>query len=170
MKKTTIKPSSSPSSSFASISSPLSSIHLKSIPSLASPYAPISSSSSSSSTSSLKIQERPLGVREKAASHCRNNKLNLLEDLIELQSLSVDDSVDEFGNKLLHIACQNGNKSISKLLLRNGASINAQNSNGQTPLHFSFAFGYKDLGEYLITKGADDSILNKDGYTCYEGL
>ena len=27
-----------------------------------------------------------------------------------------------------------------------------------------------DLGEYLITKGADDSIVNVDGLTCYEGL
>jgi ankyrin repeat protein len=148
--------SSSPSSSFA-ISSPLSSIHLKSIP------------KSSSSPSSLKIQASH-DVREKAASHCRNNKPDLLEDLIKLQNLSVDEKVDKFGNTLLHIACQNGNKSISKLLLRNGASINAQNSNGQTPLHYSFAFGFKGLGEYLITKGADDSVLNKDGYTCYEGL
>ena len=27
-----------------------------------------------------------------------------------------------------------------------------------------------ELAEYLISKGADDSILNADGLTCYEGL
>ena len=28
----------------------------------------------------------------------------------------------------------------------------------------------EDFGEYLISKGADDSIVNFDGLTCYEGL
>lgn len=26
------------------------------------------------------------------------------------------------------------------------------------------------LGEYLKSKGADDSLLNAEGLTCYEGL
>jgi ankyrin repeat protein len=35
-------------------------------------------------------------------------------------------SRDDNGNSLLIVACQQGNKSIAKLLLRRGADINAQ--------------------------------------------
>lgn len=28
----------------------------------------------------------------------------------------------------------------------------------------------QELGEYLKSKGADDSLLNSEGLTCYEGL
>lgn len=28
----------------------------------------------------------------------------------------------------------------------------------------------QDLGDYLKSKGADDSLLNGEGLTCYEGL
>ena len=31
-------------------------------------------------------------------------------------------------------------------------------------------YGFESFGEYLISKGADDSIVNADGLTCYEGL
>jgi hypothetical protein len=44
------------------------------------------------------------------------------------------------------------------------------NLNGETVLHFAYAYGFDELGDYLKTKGADDSILNIDGLTCYEGL
>jgi hypothetical protein len=80
------------------------------------------------------------------------------------------DSRDSKGNTLLIAAAQNGNKRIAKLALRKGADINLQNLAGQTPLHFSFAYGYEDLGNYLISKGADDSITNAEGLTCYEGI
>ena len=29
---------------------------------------------------------------------------------------------------------------------------------------------YGDLGDYLISKGASDTVVNKQGLTCYEGL
>jgi len=42
--------------------------------------------------------------------------------------------------------------------------------NGQTVLHYCFAYGFTDFAEYLMEKGADNSLLNADGLTCYEGL
>ncbi len=146
--------SSSRAASLTTISSPLSSIHLKSIPSI---------------SSCLMSDPHALDNRERAASLCRNNNINQLEDLFALDAFSIDEK-DEHGNALIHVAAQNGNKKILKILLRHGAQLNAKNSNGQTPLHYCFAYGYKELGEYLISKGADDSICNKDGLTCYEGL
>jgi ankyrin repeat protein len=63
------------------------------------------------------------------------------------------DARDQFGNSALTVACQNGNKRIAKMLLRQGADINQQNSKGNSPMHYCFAFGYAELGEYLISKG-----------------
>ena len=48
---------------------------------------------------------------------------------------------DEYGNTLLTIACQNGNKKVAKLVLRRGADINSRNHKGNTPLHYCFHYG-----------------------------
>ena len=40
-------------------------------------------------------------------------------------------TVDDAGNGLLHIACQNGLRSMSKLCVRNGADVNARNLRGE---------------------------------------
>jgi ankyrin repeat protein len=45
---------------------------------------------------------------------------------------------DEYGNTILVIACQNGNKRIAKAVLRRGADINARNYRGNTPLHYCY--------------------------------
>ncbi len=80
------------------------------------------------------------------------------------------DYQDELGNSLIHVAAQNGNKRLIKVLLRRGAQINSANLSGQTPLHYCYGYGYEDVGAYLVKRGADDSIRNKDGLSCYEGL
>lgn len=104
-------------------------------------------------------------------SHVRHGKYSEIKEKFESPDWSLPiDFVDESGNSLLHICCQNGNKRIAKLCLRKGSDINKQNNNGQTCLHYAFGYGFEELGDYLITKGADDSIVNIDGLTCYEGL
>lgn len=78
---------------------------------------------------------------------------------------------DEYGNTLLIIACQNGNKKVAKLVLRRGADINARNHKGNTPLHYCFHYGYGDtLGQYLMSKGANSSIRNNAGLPCWDGI
>eukprot|EP01039_Chlorochromonas_danica_P000903 gene903-984_t len=107
----------------------------------------------------------------KLCSLCRHGKFLDAEQLINQPDWAVPiDYQDEQGNALLHIASQNGSKRLIKLCLRRGASLNLQNLTGQTALHFAFGYGYNEAGEYLVSKGADDSIRNKDGLTCYEGL
>lgn len=113
---------------------------------------------------------------EKIASLCRHGNYKELEEVVNNQQeynfTHMINACTEStsGNTLLHISAQNGHKRVAKLLLRNGAEINSQNFHGQTVLHFAFAYGFTDLGEYLVSKGADDSVLNKSGMTCYEGL
>ena len=65
-----------------------------------------------------------------------------------------------------HIARQNGNKRLLKMLLRSHAAIDAANKNGNTGQHFCFMYAYYGLGEYLISKGANDTIRNELGQTC----
>ena len=80
------------------------------------------------------------------------------------------DVQDEHGNTLLLLAAQQGNKRVVKALLRRGANIHAQNQQGNSVLHYCYEYGHVNLAEYLQGKGADDSLLNKHGLTCYEGL
>ena len=108
---------------------------------------------------------------EKVCSLCRHAKFSEVETLVNQPDWNVPiDYQNEMGNTLLHIVAQNGNKRLIKLCMRRGANLNQQNLTGQTALHFAFGYGYTEAGEYLVKKGADDSIKNKDGLTCYEGL
>ena len=81
------------------------------------------------------------------------------------------DAVDEYGNTLLIVAAQNGNKRLVEILITRGAFINHQNREGNTALHFALEYDPKGtLGEYLIERGADDSIENLLGLTPYDGI
>jgi len=77
---------------------------------------------------------------------------------------------DENGNTLLIVACQNNMFSIAKLLVCCGCDPNMQNNRGQTALHYSFTYNFLKIFNFLIQSGADDTILNAEGLTCYEGL
>jgi hypothetical protein len=108
---------------------------------------------------------------KRLCSLCRHGKFVEVEQMLNRPDWNVPvNHQDPRGNCLLHIAAQNGNRRLVKLCLRRGADINIQNLNGQTPLHFAFGFGFSDVGEYLVMKGGDDTIRNRDGLTCYEGL
>jgi hypothetical protein len=78
--------------------------------------------------------------------------------------------MDEFGNTMLSLACQNGNVKIAKYLVSKGANPNHQNKLGQTPSHFAIAYKFFDMSQWLFENGADDTLMNKDGLTCYDGL
>jgi hypothetical protein len=98
----------------------------------------------------------------------RHNRLDAVKALLD-GGLSDANDRDYAGNTILLVACQNGLKNMAKASLRRGGDINAQNSRGNTALHFAYAYGYgDDLGAYLITKGADPQITNGEGLRCYD--
>jgi len=77
---------------------------------------------------------------------------------------------DSYGNTLFHVACQNGNKRVAKLVVKYGCDMDTQNAKGNTGLHFLFAYGYPEVAEYFITKGADEHIRNELGKVAREGI
>ena len=105
---------------------------------------------------------------EKAILAAKTSSISEMEDALE-EDIGID-ITDQFGNSLLVLAAQQGSKRMCKYLLRRGASINWQNLQGNTALHYAFAYKNEDLAAYLKLRGADDSILNAQQLTCYEGL
>eukprot|EP00747_Dinoflagellata_sp_TGD_P198921 gnl/TRDRNA2_/TRDRNA2_72048_c1_seq1.p1 gnl/TRDRNA2_/TRDRNA2_72048_c1~~gnl/TRDRNA2_/TRDRNA2_72048_c1_seq1.p1 ORF type:complete len:210 (+),score=29.31 gnl/TRDRNA2_/TRDRNA2_72048_c1_seq1:69-632(+) len=103
------------------------------------------------------------------ASFVRHNRYKEMQALIQ-QDTGVLESVDEHKNSLLHIACQNNNGRICKLLLQSGISVNIQNSRGNTPLHYCHLYGFEQLADYLIANGADDSVPNSAGFLPLQGI
>lgn len=81
--------------------------------------------------------------------------------------------MDEFGNTLLHIACQNGNDKVARLLIMKGANPNHQNKQGNTPGHYAVGYHFYDLATWLFDGeggGGNDTIENKWALTPYDGL
>ena len=107
---------------------------------------------------------------ERAFSAVRNNDSITLLKLIEDGSILVNSARGgSCNNSLLHEAASNGNKKISKILLRHGLDICTVNNMNESAAHFCYKFNYIELAEYLISKGLNDGIKSIDGgLTCYE--
>jgi hypothetical protein len=73
---------------------------------------------------------------EDVFSYARHGRCEEIERLFS-KGLPVDVR-DSYGNTVLVIACQNGNKRVAKAVLRRGANINARNHKGNTPLHYCY--------------------------------
>lgn len=102
-------------------------------------------------------------------SQARNGRLKRLEE--SLNAGFEINKEDEKGNTLLLISAQNRMKRMLELLITRNADINHQNVLGNTALHYALAYDTEGtIAEYLIEKGADDTIENKVGLTCYDGL
>ena len=77
---------------------------------------------------------------EDVFSYARHGRCEEIERLFS-KGLPVDVR-DIYGNTVLTIACQNGNKRVAKAVLRRGANINARNHKGNTPLHYCYHCKY----------------------------
>jgi hypothetical protein len=102
-------------------------------------------------------------------SFVRHNRFEAVEALIQ-QEAGILRARDENLNNLLHVACQNNNRRIAKLLIANGISVNEKNGKGNTPLHYCSQYHFMQLADYLIAHGADDAIPNNAGLLPCQGL
>lgn len=113
----------------------------------------------------------PCDPFSQARIHIQSRNLTMLEQWFSQNGAHSAQFSDSQGNTLLHVACQNGNKKACKFLLKRGALLSAPNSNGQTPLHYCYAYKYTELAGYMESKGADAEALNAYGLTpkgCFE--
>lgn len=68
------------------------------------------------------------------------------------------------GETALHVAVRHQHVGAVKLLLERGADPNAQNGDGQTPLHFVANQGI-ELAELLLDAGSDTKVIDIFGYS-----
>ena len=102
-------------------------------------------------------------------SQVRHGKLMKIEGSLEY-GFNIE-TEDEAGNTILMVAVQNNHRKIVEFLIRRGSNIQHFNKNGNTALHFAFAYDKSGLmGEFLIENGADDTVENFLGLTPYDGI
>ncbi len=78
-----------------------------------------------------------------------SSTINLIEQKVNINE------TDAHGKTPLHIAAWHGNVEIGKLLIKNGAKIEAKNSIQETPLHVAAWKGNIDFVKLLVENNAD---------------
>ncbi len=101
-----------------------------------------------------------------------DNNLSKLQkffaELTDTQKKEVLNKKDICGSISLHGAITKNSSSpieILKLLIENGSDVNAQNNDGNTPLHCAARKGELDIVKLLIANGADVNAQNKKNIT-----
>ena len=67
----------------------------------------------------------------------------------------------------LHMAILSDQREVARLLIAEGANINApaKDEYGGTPLHWAAALGRVEIARQLIDAGANVNAVDKNGYT-----
>lgn len=93
-----------------------------------------------------------------AAEYIIDNGLSRRQDI---------DLTDAGGRTPLHIAAETGNGALLKALVEKGASVNARDASGQTPLIKIIRWHISDHGsiELLLSKGSDANLADNEGMT-----
>jgi uncharacterized protein len=71
--------------------------------------------------------------------------------------------VDEYGRIPLHHASADGDLEVLVRLLESGSSIDAQDDNGWTALHFAAQDRHSKLVDELLKRGANPNLVNSHG-------
>ena len=98
-------------------------------------------------------------------SAARHGNLNILKKLLALGVLDVNSKNDIQGASPLHIATLMKRKEAVELLLQNGATVDATDSNFRTSLHHAAMQGSTDIVDLLIKAGADIHAVDSDSKT-----
>ena len=90
--------------------------------------------------------------------------------LLSLGKASAKDTTI-FGTTLLHSASKSANVELVRLLIQEGADVNAQDEDGESPLHSAMATSDNyDIARTLIENGADVSSKAVDGKTPFHHI
>ncbi len=93
----------------------------------------------------------------------------ILAELKELITKDVDVNIKESGypgrTLLQCAAAESGNIDIVKVLIQNGADVNAVDENKQSALHHAAEYGDVELAKVLLENGADVNAIDGDENT-----
>ena len=104
-------------------------------------------------------------IEKQIFNDAKNGNITSLNKILQDKSVDINwANPKEKGNTPLHVAAENGRHEIVELLLKNGASVDKVNNDGQTPLMMSILNYYRDTtAEVLIEHGADINKMDNTG-------
>ena len=103
----------------------------------------------------------------------KSARSGLIDDVKRLLSLGKASAKDTtiFGTTLLHSASRLGDMGLVRLLIQEGADVNAQDEDGESPLHGAMAKSDNyDVARTLIENGAELSSRAIDGKTPFHTI
>ena len=68
------------------------------------------------------------------------------------------------------MSAQFGCWDICNLLIKEGANVNSQNNQGNTPLHYAIAYKRSAIVDLLVESGADETKKNNQRRTPWQGV
>jgi ankyrin repeat protein len=83
--------------------------------------------------------------------------------LLAARGISIDQQ-DGYGCSALHHACLHGHQEMTRILLRNKASVTLVDNTGCTALHHSCGRGFCEVSELLVEANADVRVKAKSKY------
>ena len=101
----------------------------------------------------------PLDLGEKLVNAARTADLALLKRLLKSKSVDVD-YVDAKGVTALLMACNTGQASAVRVLLKAGATVDARGAHGITALHAACTMNHVECAELLIGAGATVDVTD----------
>ena len=97
--------------------------------------------------------------------HCAQNSLTTsVKRLLSIRNINVNVKNDVSGSTPLHWAAANGHVEIVRLLLQNGADVNAKDRWDGTPLHWAASEGHIDILHLLVENGVDLEAQDNVGW------
>jgi len=72
-------------------------------------------------------------------------------------------SVEVRGKTALHLGSEKGHSTILKILLNNGAQVDAVDGHGRTALHYGVENGHTEVVNLLLSFGADPKLADSGG-------
>ena len=122
------------------------------------------------------------GLSDALSFACENGHMNLVKWIMDNTAYDINYANDDIimvtlcctllcgrvqmtGHDYTRPVCKGDVSEVSRLVYECGDNINAQDNDGQTPLHWACLYGHRDIVETLMLAGADETITDDDRQT-----